>query len=99
MMTSHIINKKRTSRIYNILQNCPFDLYCVFHQYWYSQLYEEEWGSILESFPSIPVDVLGVAPKETDYFAFECHAFDASGDGFYEIVIVDHPKKENLLVG
>ena len=54
-------------------------------------------GSILESPPSIPADVSGVALKETDYIAIECQAFDASGVGFYEIVMVDHLKK--ILVG
>ena len=50
-------------------------------------------GSILESPPSIPADVSGVTLKETDYIAIECQAFDASGVGFYEIVMVDHHKK------
>ena len=54
-------------------------------------------GSILESPPSIPADVSGVALKETDYIAIECQAFDASRVGFYEIVMVDHLKK--ILVG
>ena len=39
-------------------------------------------------------DVSGVALKETDYVAFECQAFDASGVGFYEIVMADHLKKK-----
>ena len=43
-------------------------------------------GSILESLPSMPADVSGVALKETDYVAFECQSFDASGVGFYEII-------------
>ena len=50
-------------------------------------------GSILESPPSMP-DVSGVAPKETDFVAFECQAFDASGIAFYQIVMVDHLKKK-----
>ena len=54
-------------------------------------------GSILESPPSIPADVSGVALKETDYIAIECQAFDASSVGFYEIVMVNHLKK--ILVG
>ena len=53
--------------------------------------------SILESPPSTPADVSGVALKETDYIAIECQAFDVSGVGFYEIVMVDHLKK--ILVG
>ena len=51
-------------------------------------------GSILESPPSTPADVAGVALKETDYVAFECQEFDPSGVGFYEIVMVDHLKKK-----
>ena len=52
-------------------------------------------GNILESTPSMPADVSGVALKETDYVIFECQAFDASGVvGFYEIVMVDHLKKK-----
>ena len=51
-------------------------------------------GSILESFPSMPTDVSGVALKENDSIAFECQAFDASGVGFYKIVMVDHLKKK-----
>ena len=47
-------------------------------------------GSILESPPSMLADVSSVALKETDYVAFECQAFDASGVGFYEFVMVDH---------
>ena len=43
-------------------------------------------GSILESLPSMTADVSGVALKETDYVAFECQSFDASGVGFYEII-------------
>ena len=51
-------------------------------------------GSILESSPIMPADVSGVALKETDYIALECQAFDASGVGFYEIVMVDQLKKK-----
>ena len=54
----------------------------------------KSWGSILESQPSMSADVSGVALKETDYVAFECQAFDASGVGFYEIVMADHLKKK-----
>ena len=50
--------------------------------------------SILGSPPSIPADVSGVSLKETDYIAFEFQVFDASGVGFYEIVMVDHMKKK-----
>ena len=50
------------------------------------------WGSILELPSSMPADVSSVAPKETDYIAFECQAFDAFGVGFYEILMVDHLK-------
>ena len=39
-------------------------------------------------------DASGVALKETDYIASECQAFDASGVGFYEIVMDDHLKKK-----
>ena len=49
--------------------------------------------SILELPPSMPADVSGVALKETDV-ALQCQAFDASGVGFNEIVIVDHLKKK-----
>ena len=49
--------------------------------------------SILELPPSMPADVSGVALKETDV-ALQCQAFDASGVGFYEIVIVDRLKKK-----
>ena len=49
-------------------------------------------GSILELSSSMPADVSSVAPKETDYIAFECQAFDAFGVGFYEILMVDHLK-------
>ena len=49
-------------------------------------------GSILELPSSMPADVSSVAPKETDYIAFESQAFDASGVGFYEILMVDHLK-------
>ena len=42
----------------------------------------------------MPVDVSGVALKETDYVAFDCQAFDASGVGFYKIVMVDPLKKK-----
>ena len=38
--------------------------------------------SILESSPSIPEDVSGVALNETDYIAFGYQALDASGVGF-----------------
>ena len=50
-----------------------------------------KWGkyTVLESPPSMPADVLGVALKETDYIAFECQAFDTSGVGFYEIVMAN----------
>ena len=51
-------------------------------------------GSILESSPSMPAEVSGVALKETDYVALECQTFDASGVRFYEIVMVDHLKKK-----
>ena len=51
-------------------------------------------GSILESPPSIPADVSGVALKENDYVAFDCQEFDPSGVGFYEVVMVDHLKKK-----
>ena len=44
----------------------------------------------------MPADLSGIALKETDYVAFECQAFDASSVGFYEIVMVDHLKKENI---
>ena len=39
-------------------------------------------------------DVSGVTLKETDYAAFGCQAFDASGIGFYEIVMVEHLKEK-----
>ena len=39
-------------------------------------------------------DVSGVTLKETDYVAFGCQAFDASGIGFYEIVMVEHLKEK-----
>ena len=45
-------------------------------------------GSVLESPPIMPADVLGVALKETHYVAFEYQASDASGVGFYEIMMV-----------
>ena len=41
-----------------------------------------------------PTDVLGVAEKETDYIAFEYQTFDASGVGFYEVVMIDHLKQK-----
>ena len=48
----------------------------------------------MESSPlGMPADVLGVALKETDYIAFECQIFDASGVGFYEIMMIDHLKR------
>ena len=54
----------------------------------------KSWGSILESQPSMSADVSGVTLKETDYAAFGCQAFDASGIGFYEIVMVEHLKEK-----
>ena len=54
----------------------------------------KSWGSILESQPSMSADVSGVTLKETDYVAFGCQAFDASGIGFYEIVMVEHLKEK-----
>ena len=53
-------------------------------------------GSILQSPPSMPADVSGVSLKETDYITFEFQAFDASGVGFYEIVMLDHLKIKNI---
>ena len=49
---------------------------------------------LMKSLSSMPADISGVALKETDYTAFECQAFDASGVGFYETMTVDHLKKK-----
>ena len=48
----------------------------------------------MKSLSNMPANISGVALKETDYIAFECQAFDASGVGFYETVMVDHLKKK-----
>ena len=36
----------------------------------------------MKSLSNMPANISGVALKETDYIAFECQAFDASGVGF-----------------
>ena len=46
--------------------------------------------SIMKSLSNMPANISGVALKETDYIAFECQAFDASGVGFYEIFFYLH---------
>ena len=76
------------------LQNCRVNSYSIFHQYWYPSCVDKNEGSRVESSPSTPWNVSGVALKETEYIAFECQAFDPSGVGFDEILMVDYLKKK-----
>ena len=70
-MTSHKINKKKHEctifyRIAELIYTAFFINTGI------PSCMNKSGGSILESPPSMPADVSGVALKETDYVTFEC---------------------------
>ena len=97
LISDNVIQNKQKKNEYTIFYRIAKLMYTAFFiNTGIPSCMSKKEGSILESLPSMPEDVSGVALKETDYIAIECQAFDASVVGFYEIVMVNHRKKKTV---
>lgn len=99
-ISNDIRQSKQENNIINIqyLQICSVSSYYVFYQYWYPQLYEQEWGRHGRVISEHACECVGVSLKENQLYRIRVSRIWSFGVNSHETVMVDHLKKNSTVV-